>query len=160
MNHVDHFTNFSSMLKDTSEGYLMWTRWGALPCYWINHELMQNAQKSLSLISKIFFNAGAKKVYLPIQGFETLNSDQDIKFFEQTRIHPSRAIVSAHHPLGTCRMGGDETLGAISSEGEFYGLSHLLVVDGSAIPGPLGVNPQITIMANALRIANIWKNRC
>jgi hypothetical protein len=34
-----------------------------------------------------------------------------------------------------------------------FGGEQLYVVDASAIPGPLGVNPQVTIMASALRAA-------
>jgi choline dehydrogenase-like flavoprotein len=35
-----------------------------------------------------------------------------------------------------------------------HGVRGVHVADGSAVPGPLGVNPQITIMALASRLAS------
>ncbi len=108
------------------------------------------------MIAEIFFKAGARKVYLPLQGRETISSMAALSNLENEDVHPSRMIVSAYHPLGTCRMSGSVQHGATSSTGELYGLKNLIVVDGSAIPGPLGVNPQVTIMANAARLADYW----
>ncbi|MBI2520648.1 MAG: GMC family oxidoreductase [Bdellovibrio sp.] len=159
MSEVNHFTNFSSMLKDVSEGQLILTPWGALPYYYVTPELMRNAQESLKMMAKIFFKAGAKKVYLPIQGREAITSMDPISNLDNESIHPARIIISAHHPLGTCRMARTEALGAVSPDGEFFGVKNLVVTDGSTIPGPLGVNPQVTIMANSLRVADIWSER-
>ncbi|MEK6625628.1 MAG: GMC family oxidoreductase N-terminal domain-containing protein, partial [Bdellovibrionota bacterium] len=159
MSEVQHFTNFSSMMRDVSEGQLILTPWGALPYYYVTPELMRNAQESLKMMAKIFFKAGAKKVHLPIQGREVITSLNPIAELDNESIHPARIIISAHHPLGTCRMARTEYLGAVSPEGEFFSVKNLVVADGSTIPGPLGVNPQVTIMANALRLADIWSQR-
>jgi choline dehydrogenase-like flavoprotein len=59
----------------------------------------------------------------------------------------------AFHPLGTCRMGGDPAAGPIDSWGRLRGYEGIYVSDGSIVPSSLGVNPQITIMALATRIA-------
>ncbi|HAZ12279.1 MAG: hypothetical protein A2X86_03490 [Bdellovibrionales bacterium GWA2_49_15] len=159
MSEVQHFTNFSSMMRDVSEGQLILTPWGALPYYYVTPELMRNAQQSLKMMAKIFFKAGAKKVYLPIQGREVITSMEPIANLENESIHPARIIISAHHPLGTCRMARTEFLGAVSNEGELFAVKNLVVADGSTIPGPLGVNPQVTIMANSLRLADLWSGR-
>lgn len=61
------------------------------------------------------------------------------------------------HPLGGCTIGTDKTTGALDSNGRVYDesgtdtLSGLYVVDGSAISGALGVNPTLTIVAQAVR---------
>ena len=57
------------------------------------------------------------------------------------------------HPLGTCRMGDDPAKAPCDRNGELRGYPGLFVTDGAAIPGGTGVNPALTIAANAERIA-------
>jgi choline dehydrogenase-like flavoprotein len=42
---------------------------------------------------------------------------------------------------------------------ETHEVERLYVVDGSVVPGPLGVNPQMTIMAMALKAGEIIDGR-
>jgi choline dehydrogenase-like flavoprotein len=56
------------------------------------------------------------------------------------------------HALGTVRMGRDERTAPLDADGRFRGLDNLYVTDGSARPRSAGVNPSLTIAANALRI--------
>ena len=58
------------------------------------------------------------------------------------------------HPLSTSRMSDSPDHGAIDPGGEMYGLPGIFVSDGSAISAGTGVNPALTIGANALRIAD------
>ena len=57
------------------------------------------------------------------------------------------------HPLGGCAMGGSPEEGVVDPEGEVFGYRGLYVVDGSIMPGPVGVNPSLTIAAVAERAA-------
>ena len=59
----------------------------------------------------------------------------------------------AFHPLGTCRMGPSAADGVVDGENRVFGTENLYVVDGASVPSSLGVNPQVTIMAMALRAA-------
>lgn len=63
-----------------------------------------------------------------------------------------RSIETFSHALGTVRMGTDERTSPLDQYGRFRGLDNLWVVDGSALPRSAGVNPSLTIAANALRI--------
>jgi choline dehydrogenase-like flavoprotein len=56
------------------------------------------------------------------------------------------------HAVGTVRMGPDERTSPLDADGRFRGLENLYVTDGSALPTSAGVNPSLTIAANALRI--------
>ncbi len=58
------------------------------------------------------------------------------------------------HALGTVRMGTDPRGSALDRDGRFRGIENLWVADGSALPSSAGVNPSLTIAANALRIAD------
>ena len=51
------------------------------------------------------------------------------------------------HILGGCCMGGTPKEGVVGRNGEIFGYKNLFVVDGSAIPANLGVNPSLTITA-------------
>ena len=59
----------------------------------------------------------------------------------------------AFHPLGTARADARPTHGVIDGELRVHGVEGLYVADGSVVPSSLGVNPQITIMALATRLA-------
>jgi choline dehydrogenase-like flavoprotein len=63
------------------------------------------------------------------------------------------AIRTFSHAMGTVRMGLDPRRSALDDECRFRGVANLRVVDASAFPTPGGVNPSLTIAANALRAA-------
>ena len=50
-------------------------------------------------------------------------------------------------------MGADPASGVVDQWGEVYGVPGLYIVDGSAMPGPVGANPSLTIAAFAERAA-------
>jgi choline dehydrogenase-like flavoprotein len=50
-------------------------------------------------------------------------------------------------------MGRDPKTSVVNLDHEAHDLPGLYVVDGSSVPGPPGVNPQLTIMALAARAA-------
>lgn len=64
-------------------------------------------------------------------------------------VHPIRTF---SHAVGTVRMGVDPATSALDARGAFRGIDNLLVADASALPTAAGVNPALTIGANALRI--------
>lgn len=68
-----------------------------------------------------------------------------------TRVWPIRSF---SHAVGTARMAASEDAGPLDPEGRFRGVENLFVTDGSAFPSSGGVNPSLTIAANALRIAS------
>jgi cholesterol oxidase len=65
---------------------------------------------------------------------------------------PLARLVSVH-PLGGCAMARSADDGVVDSHGRVFGCDGLYVADGSILPGPVGVNPSMTIAALAERIA-------
>jgi choline dehydrogenase-like flavoprotein len=51
-------------------------------------------------------------------------------------------------------MGADPAMSPLDEHGRFRGTRNLWVTDGSALPMSAGVNPSLTIAANALRTAD------
>ena len=66
-------------------------------------------------------------------------------------VQHTHRIDTFSHALGTVRMGDDPARDPLDADCRFRGVDNLFVVDGSALPTGGGVNPSLTIAANALR---------
>jgi choline dehydrogenase-like flavoprotein len=64
-----------------------------------------------------------------------------------------RLIDSFSHAVGTARFSRSPMEGVLDPDCRFWGSPNLYVVDGSFMPSSGGVNPSLTITANALRVA-------
>jgi choline dehydrogenase-like flavoprotein len=58
------------------------------------------------------------------------------------------------HLMGGCRMGDDPAASVVNADGRSWEIPNLWVCDGSVFPTGGGVNPSLTIQANACRIGN------
>ena len=58
------------------------------------------------------------------------------------------------HPCGTVRFGTDPATSVLTPDCQAHDLDNLWVVDASFFPTAMGVNPSLTIAANALRVAD------
>lgn len=63
------------------------------------------------------------------------------------------------HFLGGCVIGADADHGVVDPYHRIYGHPGLHVVDGSAVSANLGVNPSLTITAQAERAIAMWPNK-
>ena len=63
------------------------------------------------------------------------------------------------HFIGGCTIGSSADSGVIDPYQRVYGHPGLHVADGSAITANLGVNPSLTITAQAERAMAFWPNR-
>ena len=59
------------------------------------------------------------------------------------------------HPCGTLAMGTAPATSVLDASGRVHGIRNLWVTDASVFPTSMGVNPSLTIAANALRVASI-----
>jgi choline dehydrogenase-like flavoprotein len=63
---------------------------------------------------------------------------------------------SGQHQAGTCRMGHDPATSVTDQYGRVWGHPNLRVIDGSVHVTNGGVNPVLTIFANAFRVMHTW----
>jgi cholesterol oxidase len=63
------------------------------------------------------------------------------------------------HFLGGCTIGADAEHGVVDPYHRVWNYPGLHVVDGSAVSANLGVNPSLTITAQAERAMSLWPNR-
>lgn len=59
------------------------------------------------------------------------------------------------HPCGTLRFGSDPKTSVLDANCKAHDLDNLYVADASFLPTSMGVNPSLTIAANALRVADV-----
>jgi choline dehydrogenase-like flavoprotein len=66
----------------------------------------------------------------------------------------SNAIVDliGDHQMGTCRMGDDPNESVVDRFCRMHEVPNVFVVDSSIFPTGFGLNPMVTVVANALRV--------
>ncbi len=105
-------------------------------------------RNGLVRLEELFRAAGAREVYLPLPPGVTP---------ERARARDLKLM--GFHPLGTARADADPAHGVLDTDLRVHGVEGVYVADGSVMPSSLGVNPQITIMALATRLAYHLLNR-
>jgi choline dehydrogenase-like flavoprotein len=70
-----------------------------------------------------------------------------------------KSIAGVSHQCGTVRFGSDPTTSALDLNCRAHDLDNLYVVDSSFFPSSGSVNPTLTIIANALRVADHLEGR-
>lgn len=73
-------------------------------------------------------------------------------------IHAYGYAVGTEHSAGTARLGNDPASSACDIQGRLWGSSNIWVADASLNPTNGGVNPALTVMANAMRVAGFVKD--
>jgi len=68
-------------------------------------------------------------------------------------------LAAVAHQNGTVRFGDDPKTSALDRNCKAHEVDNLYVVDASFFPSSGAVNPALTIMANALRVADHLKER-
>jgi hypothetical protein len=145
---------FGLMIADTSRGRV---RMGAAGSPFITYNLNRTDTarmvRGIAILSELFFAAGARRVMPMVAGMDELASPGDVAALRGMKVRPGDFEVTAYHPLGTCRIGVDPKTSVLGPDHQTHEVAGLYVTDGSAVPTALGVNPQMTIMAMALKAA-------
>lgn len=104
--------------------------------------------------ARLYLAAGAEAVFLPVNGMRPARSEADLAALDTASFDPrSLSLLYGVHLFGGACMASAPARGACDETGRVFGVEGLYVTDASGLPGNTGVNPQITILANALRIA-------
>jgi choline dehydrogenase-like flavoprotein len=89
---------------------------------------------------------------------ERARIDGALDFTRQVLTHAGASTVRwtgliTTHVQGTCRMGSDPARSVVDADAQSWDVRRLYVGDGSLVPRTLSVNPSLTIMALASRLA-------
>jgi choline dehydrogenase-like flavoprotein len=137
-----HLAQFGLMVSDSSRGHVVAVAGRPVIRYDLGSDDLNRFRTGLALLERLYRAAGAREVFLPLPAGirpETARA-KDLKLM-------------AFHPLGTARADARESHGVVDSDLGVHGMRGLWVADGSVVPSALGVNPQLTIMALATRLA-------
>lgn len=105
-------------------------------------------------LARLLFAAGAARLYLPLRRSEAVTSlAQALARLADAR--PAGLALTAVHLTSSIGMSEDPAAAGADSLGRVHGMRNLHVNDASIVPGPPGVNPQGTVMALALRNAEL-----
>lgn len=146
---------FGVMVHDSSEGRVYRNRKDmVVATYRLTREDAEKLKRGIAYTARIFFAAGARRVLVPIAGVPSLESEAEVERLLAMKLKPIHfSEIFAFHPLGSCRMAAAKKQGVVDESGRLFDVENLYIADGSIVPTSLGVNPQITIMALATRIA-------
>jgi len=149
-----HLSLFGFIIAETSRGRVRRVA-GNVPLiqYSMNEYDWDRVRNAFEILCEVYFAAGARKLYLPVNGFSVLRDRADLDRFRAARLRPNDADFSAFHPLGTCRMGSSPENSVVGPSLETWDVRDLYITDGSVVPSPLAANPQLTIMALATHAA-------
>jgi choline dehydrogenase-like flavoprotein len=133
---------FGLMVSDSSRGRVHTVAGRPVIRYDLCDDDLAKFRAGLARLRELFLAAGAREVYLPLPA----------------GVSPARArahdlTLMAFHPLGTARADARPSHGVTDGDLRIHGVAGLHVADGSVVPSALGVNPQLTIMALATRLA-------
>jgi choline dehydrogenase-like flavoprotein len=108
--------------------------------------------------TRIFFAAGCEKVVMPcadraVFGKDEVPDRELEEFISVKNFVPNKTPIASAHPQGGCRMGTDPAHSVTDAWGRVHGVKGLYVADGSLFPTSSHVNPYLTIMALADRVA-------
>jgi choline dehydrogenase-like flavoprotein len=142
MANYRHLAMFGLMVSDSSRGSVRSVAGRPLIRYDLDDADVQRFRTGLKHLEELFRAAGAREVYLPLpRGTRP----------EQARRRDLKPM--AFHPLGTARADASPDRGVVDQDLTLHGIEGVHVADGSVVPSSLGVNPQLTIMALATRLA-------
>jgi hypothetical protein len=145
-------SQFGIMVSDTSRGYVR-ERAGRVEIHYdLNREDTATFKRAIELLCELYFATGARVVYSPVDRIGELR-DGDLTPLRECDVRPSNLTLLAFHPLGTARADARPAHGVVDADLKLRGVDGVYVSDGSVVPSSLGVNPQITIMALASRLA-------
>ena len=106
--------------------------------------------------AKIFFAAGALRVHAPSADpplIEAADAARIDALIDARHFRTGTISISAAHLMGGAAMGADARTSVTDGWGRVHGIPWLRVADASVFPDSLEINPYVTIMACADRVA-------
>jgi choline dehydrogenase-like flavoprotein len=129
MRRYRYFTGLLTMVNDENTG-TAWVDAAGRDRYSIdfNERERERIDASLTFAKDVLNKAGARRVF--------------------------QTGVLSTHVQGSCRMGSDRERSTVNAHGESHDIRRLFIGDSSVVPRTLSVNPSLTIMALASRLAD------
>lgn len=151
----NRLVSFGLLIADSRRGGVVYPGPGGMPIvrYSLTKEDCARMHRALVVSGEMCWAAGARAVYPTNIPMPVIEDRAAWKRFTELELSASDLMLTSYHPLGSCKMGRDPKTSVVGLDHQAHDLPGFFIVDGSTVPGPLGVNPQVTIMAMATRAA-------
>lgn len=157
---VSRMSSIGLLVSDTSEGRVRrGPRGEPVITYRLNRHDLSNIFTGMALIAEVLLAAGAQEVGTGLDGLPKIFDSEGVERMRRGGWGAESLKLSAFHPMGTCSMGLTHLDSVVDTSQRVHGLEGLVVADASVFPSCIGVNPQVTIMAFALRAADLLAER-
>ncbi|MEK6326272.1 MAG: GMC family oxidoreductase [Actinomycetota bacterium] len=155
----DRIASTGVHLSDRSAGRVGLSRNGSLRItYRLTDDDAARLTFGIARAAELFYAAGAREVYPQIAGIPMIPKNR-VTDLEVSPPAAGALRLEAFHPMGTARMDADPGAGVVATDGAVRGAEGLYVADGSLLPSSIGVNPMMTIIAMASRVARQLADR-
>ena len=149
----ERLASFGALISDTSSGRVFSLDGRPLAWYRMNRSDARRLLRGIAIVARLFFAGGAREVYPGVRQRPVLRSMAEAEALERLAVRAADLDLMAFHPMGTARMGSEPARSAVDPSGRLHAASGVWVADASLFPTSTRVNPQLTIMALATRIA-------
>ena len=129
--------------------------------YTLTPEVLDALHASMVASTRVFFAAGAKRVHAPAgKSFfiDAGDAGRVEELIPRANVKPGKISITSAHLMGGCRMGRDDAHSVTDGWGRVHGVPWLFVADSSLFPQSSEVNPYVTVMALADRVAEGIRN--
>jgi choline dehydrogenase-like flavoprotein len=124
--------------------------------YDVGTDVLERLSRGLLALGRALQAAGAEELYPVVAGVGAVLTPRGLAAIPEV-LPGTGANLMTVHLMASCPMGERRDRCAVDSFGRVHGQAGLVVADASMFCGPVGVNPQGTLMAlarrNALRFA-------
>jgi len=124
--------------------------------YTMGPSVLDSLHRSMVASAKIFFAAGARRVHAPAGAsffIERKDADRVEELIPRSNVIPGKISVASAHIMGGCGMGREASDSVTDSWGRVHGSPGLYVGDSGLFPRASEINPYVTVMALADRVA-------
>jgi choline dehydrogenase-like flavoprotein len=153
LDRAPQVATFGAMVADRGVGSVSSVRGETLVRYTIDRADIAKLLVALEAMGRLLFAAGAVEVLTGLPGAPTVTSLPALQDVLR-RCNPRSLHLAAFHPTGTAAAGADEQLCPVDEHGRLRGVDGVWVADASILPSSPEVNPQLSIMALALAVAD------
>jgi choline dehydrogenase-like flavoprotein len=153
LDRAPRVATFGAMVADRGVGSVSSARGETLVRYNIARADVAKLMVAIEVMGRLLFAAGAVEVLTGLPGATTVTSLPALRDVLH-RCNPKSLHLAAFHPTGTAAAGADEQLCPVDETGRLRGVEGVWVADASILPSCPEVNPQLSIMALAVGVAD------
>jgi hypothetical protein len=154
MRQYNHMLVAAALVEDEGEGHVSRGLDGEPQMHFaLSSRDVETIHRGVERTAELLVAAGAREVLLPFAHLPSLKAGE-LNQLQTIARRPEAIDLVTVHIMGSARMAADPRQGVVDYRGMVHGVKGLAVADASLFPTSIGVNPQETIVALALRNAD------